>query len=155
MKKYLVRLTDEERAALKGLVSKGKAAAHKIKHAHILLQVDAAGPAWTDEQTAKAWRCHTNTVRNVRRRLVEQGIEAALERKPREKPPRPRVLDGQAEAHLIALACGEAPEGHARWTLMLLADKLVELKVVESVSYRTVQRVLKKTGCDLTGRRVG
>ena len=155
MKKYIVRLTDEERETLEDLVGKGKTAAYKIKHANILLQVDADGPGWTDEQSAQAFRCHANTVRNVRQRLVEQGMEAALERKKQEKPSRERILDGKAEAHLIALACGDAPEGRARWTLELLADKLVELRVVESVSYRTVQRTLKKTSCALTGRKAG
>ncbi len=155
MKKYIVRLTDEERKKLEALVNTGKAAAYKIKHANILLTVDADGPAWTDEEAGKAFRCHTNTVRNVRQRLLEKGMKAALERKQQEFPSRERILDGKAEAHLIALACCDAPAGRVRWTLELLADKLVELKVVETVSYRTVQRTLKKTGCNLTGGRAG
>lgn len=155
MKKYIVRLTRAEREQLEDLVSKGKAAAYKIKHANILLQVDADGPAWTDEQTAKTLRCHTNTVRNVRQCLVEKGLQAALERKKQEAPSRKKRFDGKAEAHLIALACSDAPEGRVRWTLELLAEKVVELKVVDSVSYRTVQRTLKKTGCNLIGKRAG
>lgn len=155
MKKYIVRLTDEERKELESLLNTGKAAAYKIKHANILLQIDADGPAWSDEQAAKVFRCHQNTVRNVRQRLVEKGMKAGLERKEQEFPSRAKILDGTAEAHLIALACSDAPEGRSRWTLELLAGKLVELNIVESVSYRTVQRVLKKTGCGLTGEKAG
>jgi len=143
-KKYIVRLTEQERAGLRDLVSKGKAAAYKIKHAQILLKVDADGPAWTDEQTAEAFGCHRNTSRNVRQRFVEQGLEAALGRKPQAKPSRERLLAGQAEARLIAVACGQAPEGRGKWTMALLADRLVELEVVESVSAETVRRTLKK-----------
>lgn len=154
-KKYIVRLTDNERGTLLDLVSVGKAAAYKIKHANILLKSDADGPSWTDARIAEAFGCCRQTVENVRRRFVEQSLEAALERKKRELPPREKILDGKAEAHLIALACSDAPEGCARWTLELLADRMVELNVVESVSYRTVQRVLKKTGCALIGRRAG
>jgi len=155
MKKYVVRLTDGEREHLEGLVRTGKAAVYKIKHAHILLQSDADGPGWKDERVAEVFRCHTNTARNVRQRFVEDGMEAALERKKRPLPARERILDGKAEAHLIALACSDAPKGRVRWTLSLLADKLVELNVVDSISYRTVQRALKKTDCVLTGVRVG
>ena len=145
MKKYIARLTDVERQTLRNLVSKGKTAAYKIRHAHILLQIDVEGPGWTDEQTAKAFRCHTNTVRNVRQRFVEQGLDAALERKKQEQPSRERLIDGVAEAHLIRIACGQAPEGRAKWTMELLADKLVELQIVDSVSGETVRRTLKKT----------
>ena len=147
MKKYVVRLTSEERTMLQRLVSVGKAAARKILHARILLQADqgAGGPGWKDEQIAQGLSAHPRTIANVRQRLVEQGLDAALDRKKQEHPSRPPKLDGKAEAHLIALRCGEPPEGRMRWTLHLLADKLVELKVVESVSYETVRRVLKKT----------
>ena len=147
MKKYVVRLTSEERATLQRLVSVGKAAARKILHARILLQADQGsdGPAWKDEQIAEALAAHPRTIANVRQRLVEQGLEAALNRKKQDRPSRPRTLDGKAEARLIALRCGEPPEGRMRWTLQLLAEKLVELNVVESVSYETVRRVLKKT----------
>jgi transposase len=145
MAKYIVRLTETERAELQELVSKGKAAAYKIKHAHILLKADADGPGWGDERIAEAFGCHRNTVFNVRQRLVEQGLEAALERKPRAAPPRQPVCDGEAEAKLIALRCGSPPEGRAKWTLRLLADQAVELEIVPAISYETVRQVLKKT----------
>ena len=154
-KKYIVRLTDEERQVLDGLVSTGKAAAYRIKHAHILLKADADGPGWTDTAIADAFGCCRQTVENVRRCFVEQSVEAALERKKRALPPRERILDGKGEAHLIALACSEPPEGRVRWTLELLAGKLVELNVVDSVSKQTVQRTLKKTGCNLTVGKAG
>ena len=147
MKKYVVRLTSEERARLQRLVSVGKAAARKILHARILLQADQGpdGPAWRDEQIAQGLSAHPRTVANVRRRLVEHSLDAALDRKRQERPSRQRTLDGKAEARLIALRCGEPPQGRMRWTLQLLADKLVELKVVDSLSYETVRRVLEKT----------
>jgi len=145
-KKYVVRVTKDERKQLEELVSKGKTAAYKIKHANILLMVDADGPNETDERTSKAFRCHLNTVCNVRRRFVEQGLEKALERKKRERPPRQPILDGKKQARLIALSCSEPPEGRSRWTLKLLANQLVVLlDVVESISDQTVRRALKKT----------
>ncbi len=146
-KKYVVRLASEERAQLQRLVSVGKAAARKILHARILLQADQGpeGPGWGDERIAEAMSAHPRTIANVRQRLVEGGLDAALERKKQERPSRQRTLDGKAEARLIALRCGEPPAGRTRWTLQLLADRLVELNVVESVSYETVRRVLKKT----------
>jgi hypothetical protein len=146
-KKYVVRLTSEERVKLQRLVSVGKAAARKILHARILLAADQGpdGPAWKDEQIAQGLSAHSRTIANVRQRLVEQGVEAALNRKKQELPSRGPRLDGKAEAHLIAMRCGEPPQGRMRWTLHLLADKLVELKVVDSVSYETVRRTLKKT----------
>jgi transposase len=143
-KKYIVRLETEEREVLKALVNKGKAA-YSIKHAHILLLVDVGGPGWSDEKTAEALHCHEVTVGNVRRRFVEQGLEAALCRKQQDRSSRARILDGEAEARLLALACGPVPEGRSKWTLSLLADKLVELEVVEAVSRETVRRTLKKT----------
>ncbi len=142
-KRYIVRLTDEERGELQKLVSTGKAPAYKIKHANILLAVDADGPNWTDERTAKAFSCHVNTVANVRQRFVEQGLEAALNRKKRERAP--RLVDGEVEARIIALRCSPPPPGHARWTLRLLAEKAVELEIVPSISHETVRQVLKKT----------
>ncbi len=146
-KKYVVRLTSEERQTLQRLVSVGKAAARKILHARILLQADQgpAGPGWTDAQIAEALTVHYRTIAGVRHRLVEQGLEAALNRKKQAQPSRPRKLDGKAEARLIALRCGAPPQGRRRWTLHLLADRLVELKVVDSLSYETVRRTLKKT----------
>jgi hypothetical protein len=147
MKKYVVRLTSEERTKLQRLVSVGKAAARKILHAGILLQADQGpdGPAWPDVQIARGLTAHPRTIANVRQRLVEQGLEAALDRKKQVHPSRGIKLDGKAEARLIALRCSEPPQGRMRWTLHLLADKLVELKVVASVSYETVRRTLKKT----------
>lgn len=144
-KRYVVRLTDREREELTGLVSKGKAAARKLTHARVLLKADADGPAWTDQKIAEALDVGRRTVENIRRRLVEEGFEAALNRKKRCRPPREKILDGEKEAKLIAVACGEPPEGRARWTLRLLSDRLVELDIVEEVSYETVRRTLKKT----------
>lgn len=143
-KKYIVRLSSEERIELDNLVKKGKTPAYRIKHANILLAVDSDGPGWTDEQTAKAYRCNRNTVTNVRQRFVEQGFEAAMDRKKQDEPSRKRKLDGEKEARLIAVACSQPPEGRARWTLQLLADKLVALEVVDSISDQTVRRTLKK-----------
>jgi len=148
-KKYIVRLTDEEREVLESMVKKGKTQAYRIKHAHILLAVDADGPGWTDEQTAAAFKCNRNTVHNVRRRFVLQGIEAALERRKQEKPSRERILDGEKEARLVAIACSRAPEGRAKWTLQMLADELVALEIVDRVSAQTVRRTLKKTSLNL------
>jgi hypothetical protein len=146
-KKYLVTLTGEERDRLTALVSAGKRSALVITRARILLKADQAdgGPAWDDARIADALDCGTRTVERVRQRFVERGPEAALGRKPQDRPSRERKLDGAAEARLIATACSAPPKGHARWTLKLLADKLVELEVVDSVSDETVRRALKKT----------
>jgi len=149
-KKYIVRLTAEEREELENLVKKGKTQAYRIKHANILLAVDADGPNLSDENSARIFGCHQNTVRNVRQRFVEQGIEAALERKKRDKPPREFKIDGEKEAQLIAIACSEPPAGRAKWTLKMLADKLVELDIVDTISDQTVRRTLKKTNLNLT-----
>lgn len=143
-KKYIVRLSSDERRQLKELVRKGKSAAYKVRHANILLSVDMEGPGWSDKQSAVAFHCSPNTVRNVRQRLVEEGLEAALNRKKQSYPSRKRLLDGVGEARLIALGCSRPPENHNRWTLKLLADKMVELEIVESISEQTVRRVLKK-----------
>jgi transposase len=155
MKKYIARLTDAERAQLTNMVKKGKAQAYRIKHANILLKVDADGPAWSDEATARAFGCHVNTVRNVRQRLVEVGLTAALERKKQAKPSRERILDGDGEARLVTVACGEAPAGRATWTLQLLADKLVELEIVPRISRETVRQTLKKTNSSRTCANAG
>lgn len=147
MNKYKVTLTNEERQELQGLIAAGRAAAKKLMHARILLKADAAdgGPAWPDDRIAEAVEVSTATVGRVRQRFVEEGLEAALIRKKQDRPSRERKLDGRAEARLIALACSEPPDGRAAWTLQLLADQLVELKVVDSVCDETVRRVLKKT----------
>jgi hypothetical protein len=137
------------------LTKTGKAAAYKIKHAHILLQVDANGPNWSDAHVATVFRCHGNTVRNVRQRFVEHGLEAALARRPQVKPSRQRLLDGAKEAHLIALRCSQPPAGQTKWTLQLLADKLIELEIVETISYETVRQTLKKTRSSRTCTSVG
>jgi transposase len=144
-KRYIVRLTPEERDQLKALVAKGKAAAYKIKHANLLLMADANGQGGADESIAQALSVHVNTVRGVRQRLVEEGLEAAVGRKRQSRPSRAPLLDGEKEARLIALRCSAPPPGQGRWTLQLLADHLVELQVVESISYETVRKALKKT----------
>ncbi len=145
-KKYLVTLTAGERGRLDALVRRGKAAALVLTRARILLKADQAdgGPAWDDRRIADALDVGERTVARVRQRFVGRGFEACLERKPQGKPSRERKLDGAAEARLIALACSKAPDGRAEWTMQLLADKLVELAVVESVSDETVRRTLKK-----------
>ena len=146
MKRYVVTLTDEERAELEGLLAGGRSSALKQAHARILLKADAAGggPAWSDSRIAEAVEVGTATVERVRKRFVEQGLEAALVRKPQERPSRLTALDGRAEARLIALACSPPPGGRKAWTMQLLADKLVELEVVPAVSDETVRRCLKK-----------
>lgn len=144
-KKYIVRLHADEKAYLQKIIRVGKTKAYRIRHANILLAACVNGGNMSDQEIAKAFSCHRRTVENIRRRFVEQGLEAALERQKRAHPPRERLLDGDGEAKLIALSCSQAPEGHSRWTLQLLADKLVELQVVESISYETVRQVLKKT----------
>jgi transposase len=147
MKKYKVTLTTDERNSLQELIAAGKAAALKLTHARILLKADAApgGPAWTDASIAEALEVNVTTVERLRERFVEQGLEAALGRKKQDRPSRQRTLDGQAEARLIAVACSEPPQGRARWTLRLLADRLVELEIVDAVAMETVRRTLKKT----------
>jgi transposase len=146
-KKYLVTLAPEEREHLAGLLSAGKRSALTLTRARILLKADQAdgGPAWPDDRIAEALDCGLRTVERVRQRFVERGLEDALGRKKQDRPSRPRKLDGAAEARLIALACSQPPDGRAAWTLQLLADKLVELRVVDGVCDETVRRALKKT----------
>jgi len=142
MKKYIVTLTAEERQHLEQLLAKGKAAARTLTHAHVLLHADqAAGD--TDGEIAEAFGVSVRTVERVRQRFVEEGLEAAL--KPKAAPRLPRKVDGDVEAHLVALACSDPPAGRRRWTLRLLAGKLVELDLVESISHERVRQVLKKT----------
>jgi transposase len=145
--KYIVTLTIEERKQLLELIGKGKAAAQKIKHANILLASDENGENLSAEKIAKAYRCHSQTIYGIRRRFVEQGLEAALDRKKRTTPPVPPKMDGRAQARLVALACEETPEGISRWSLRLLGEKMVDLGVVASLSHETVRRTLKKTNC--------
>jgi transposase len=154
--KYVVRLTTEERASLNALIGKGRVARDKQLRARILLKADVSeeGPGWTDPQLAEAFDVSLSTVHRLRERLVEDGFEAALTRKPRSRP-KPPKLDGAKEARLVALACSAPPAGRARWTLQLLAAKLVELNVVDSISDETVRLRLKKTlsnrGCVSSG----
>jgi len=144
--KYVVRLTEEERSELQGLVRRGKVAAAKRTRAQVLLKADAGleGSGSTDEQVAQALEVSTRSVNRVRRTYVEEGLLAAIERQPRREQPRHK-LDGAAEAHLVAMACSPPPAGQARWTLRLLSDKLVELEIVESISRECVRQTLKKT----------
>lgn len=145
MKKYVVELTLDERRELRDLVKKGKAA-YRIKHANILLKADQAkgGPEWTDEQIVEAFGCHVTTVANVRKRFVTEGLDAAVGRR-QEGVGRPRKLDGDAEAQMTMIACSDPPEGHKRWTIRLIADRLVELNVVDTCSRMAVHRAMKKT----------
>ncbi len=147
MKKYVVELNSEERQQLEQLVRVGKAAAYRIRHANILLAVDESksGPRMKDAEAARAFGVSVRTVELLRERLVEEGWAAALERKRQVRPSIIPMFDGEKEARLIALACGPKPEGCARWTLELLADRVVALNMVESCSPQTIMRVLKKT----------
>jgi transposase len=148
VKKYIVRLTPEEQMQLSQMIRSGKAAARTLLHARILLKTDtdSAAPAWSDEAISEALEVHSATVARVRQRFVEEGLEAALRPRPSRRQ-YARKLDGAAEAHLLAIACGPAPAGQARWSLRLLADRLVELEHVGSISYETIRRTLKKTNC--------
>jgi len=146
-KRYLVKLDKDERRELSELVKKDKIAARKRTHAQVLLLADAGryGPAWTDEAIAEACQVTVRTTENIRKRLVLDGLEAALNRKRQTRPSRQRLLDGEKEAKVVALCCGSVPSGHARWTLRLLAERIVELEIVESISHETVRQCLKKT----------
>jgi transposase len=150
-KKYPVILSDTERDHLKRLIASGTAPARKLTHARILLKADESpeGPAWVDDEVAEAVETSQPTVSRVRKQYFEEGLEAALNRR---SPNREyhRKLDGHQEARLIALACSEPPKGQARWSLRLLAERMVELEVVEDLSYQTVRRTLKKTNLSLT-----
>lgn len=143
--KFVVTLTEEERDRLTKLVQTGRAAARVRRHAHVLLKADAGptGPRWTDEQIREALDVGLRTIARIRRAFVDEGLDAAL--RGRSRPSPPRKLDGRAEAHLIALACGDPPAGHERWTLRLLTDRFVALGVGPPVSDETVRRVLKQT----------
>lgn len=143
-KKYIVRLTHAEREELEQVVAKLSGSSQKVRRANILLQTDANGPAWTDQQIAEAYRCRTKTVENVRQRFVERGFRETLEGKRPDKPPRAKLLDGKQEAQIIAMRLGQPPPGYANWSLRLLARKAVELEIVPSISSQTVMRTLKK-----------
>jgi hypothetical protein len=143
-KKYVVRLSDEERGVCQEVVKCLKGSSQKARRAQILLKADADGPGWPDVKIAEAFSCRVQTIETVRKRLVTEGFELALEGKKRPAPPTPPKLDGEAEAKLIAMRLGKPPAGYGHWTLQLLADELVALEVVDSISYETVRKTLKK-----------
>jgi len=144
-KKYIVRLTNEERESLRGVLKKLKGSSQKVRRAQVLLKADADGPGWTDARIAEAFDCRTKTVENIRQRLVRDGFEITLNGKQRESPPRAKLLDGEQEAKLIAMRLGSPPKGFANWTLRLLAQRVVQLEIVDSISPETVRKTLKKT----------
>ena len=145
LKKYIVRLTEEERATLREVVRKLQGTGQKVRRAQILLKADADGPAWTDLKIAEAFSCRTKTIENLRQRFVLDGFEQALNGKVRAEPATPKLLDGDQEARIIAMRLGPPPQGFANWTLRLLASKVVELEIVDSISHETVRTTLKKT----------
>ena len=145
IKKYIVRLSDEERAVCQDIIRNLKGSSQRFRRAQILLKADADGPGWSDVKIAEAFSCRVQTIENLRKRLVTEGFELALDGKKRPEPPTPCKLDGEAEAKLIALRLGKPPAGYGHWTLQLLADELVALEVVDSISHETVRKALKKT----------
>jgi len=145
-KKYLVRLSDGERGVCQEIVKNLKGSSQKFRRAQILLKADAHGPGWSDVQIAEAFNCRVQTIENVRKRLVTESLELALNGKKRPEPPTPCKLDGEAEAKLIAMRLGQTPASYGHWTLQRLADELVVLEVVDSISHETVRKTLKKLG---------
>lgn len=145
IKKYIVRLSDEERKCCTEVVKKLKGTSQKVRRAQILLKADAEGPAWTDAKISDAFSCRVHTIENLRKRCVTESFELALNGKKRQNPPRPQLLNGEEEAKLIAMRLGKPPAGYGKWTLRLLADELVSLNVVDSISHETVRQTLKKT----------
>ncbi len=145
MKKYIVRLSVEERAQLKEVVKKLKGSSQKVIRAQVLLKADADGPNWTDEKIADAFGCRTKTVENIRERLVTQGFDITLNGKVRAEPPRSKLLSGEQEAELIAMRLSSPPAGYGQWTLQLLKENMIALEVVDTISHETVRRTLKKT----------
>ena len=143
-KKLIVRSGDQEREQLKVVISKLSGSGQKVRRANILLMADTNGTVWTDNQIAAAYHCRIKTVENVLQRLIERGFEETLQGRKRDSPPRQKVLDGKQEAKIIATRLGSPPKGYANWTLRLLARKVVELEIVDSVSHQTVMRTLKK-----------
>lgn len=146
VKKYIVRLSDEERRELEAVVKKLKGTGQKVRRAQMLLKADANGPNWTDAQISDAYDCRVRTVELLRQRLVERGFEEAFHGAQRPQPPTEKILNGEQEAKVIALRLGSPPKGYANWTLRLLARKVVELEIAETVSRETVRRTLKKVG---------
>ena len=145
IKKYIIRLSDEERNACQVVVKKLKGSSEKVRRAQILLKADADGPNWSDAKIAEAFDCRVQTVENLRKRLVTEGFEQALERKKRQAAPRKCTLDGETEAKLIAMRLGRPPTGYGHWTLQLVAEEMVALEIVDAISHETVRRTLKKT----------
>jgi transposase len=147
MTKRSITLSEGQHRALESLTKKGVAPANQIRHAQILLHIDRGpkGPGWSTAQIIEAFTVSRSTVERVRKRFLEQGLDAALVRRPQPARPHKRKLDGQAEAHLVALLCGQKPEEAERWSLRLVREKLVELEIVSSISHETVRQVLKKT----------
>jgi len=143
-KRYVIKLTQQERKLLTGIVKRGKGPAYRIRHAYVLLHADKNESKKTDEEIAGLLHCHSQTVFNIRKKYSKEGLTQAVGRKHRESLPVPRKLDGEKEARLITIACSQPPEGSAQWTLQLLADKMVELKIIDTISAKTVGRVLKK-----------
>ena len=144
-KKYIVRLSDAERRNCNKIVEELKGSSQKARRAQILLKADADGPAWIDDKIGEAFGCRVRTVENVRKRFVTEGFELALEGEKRQTPPTLPILDGEAEAKIIAMRLGKPPAGYGRWTLRLLAEHVVELEIVESISHETIRTTLKKT----------
>ncbi len=145
-KKYIVRLTDEERQTCTEIIKKLKGTSQKVRRAQILLKADADGPAWIDVRIAEAFNCRVQTIENLRKRFVTESFELALDGKKRKTPPTQPLLDGRGEAKLISMRLGKPPTGYGSWTLQLLANELVALEVVDSISHETVRQTLKKTG---------
>jgi homeodomain-containing protein len=143
-KKFIVRLSDQEREQLTRIVKEFKGTSQKVRRAQVMLKADAGGPGWTDQQIAEAFGCRRQTVENVRRNLCERGFEQTLNGIKRRDPPTPKLLDGEQEARIIATRLGKPPAGYANWSLRLLARTVVELSLVESISHETVRRTLKK-----------
>ena len=144
-KKFVVRLSDEERGVCQELIKNLTGSAQKFRRAQILLKADADGLGWADVKIAEAFNCRVQTIENLRKRLVMEGFALALDGKKRPEPPTPCQLDGEAEAKLIAMRLGKPPAGYGHWTLQLLADEMVALEIVEAISHETIRKVLKKT----------
>jgi transposase len=145
-KKYIVRLTEDERKQLRSVIKQLKGSSQKVRRAQILLKADVEGANWTDERIAEAFDCRIKTVENIRQRLIEKGFEETLNGVSRPHPPIEKLLDGEQEAQIIALRLGSAPKGYANWSLRLLSRRVIELGIVDRISHETLRRTLKKTG---------
>ncbi len=144
-KKYVVRLSNDEREVCQEIIKQLKGSSQKFRRAQILLKADADGPGWPESRIAEAFNCRAQTIEKLRKRLMTEGFDAALAGKKRQDPPTPCKLDGAAEAKVIAMRLGQPPAGYGHWTLHLLADEVVALEIVESISHETVRKTLKKT----------